>query len=217
MWAYKKFILSFAVEVEQMLLEVDQTLPAQEPADLDWPWWDERPELMVYSHESTYSGGYAEHVFRFAARELFNDARPIQLQIDQPRNRDLKEFFLEKDGIVLLRFAIANGFKNIQNLVQKLKRGKGSKFHFVEIMACPSGCINGGAQVRPISGQHVRELTQKLEELYTKLPRSQPDNIGTKKLYDDFFDGFGTDKSHNLLHTSYHSVDKLIPALNIKW
>ncbi|XP_017105203.1 probable cytosolic Fe-S cluster assembly factor GF22738 [Drosophila bipectinata] len=206
-----------SVEVEQMLLEVDQTLSAQEPADLDWPWWDKKPEFMVYSHESTYSGGYAEHVFRYAARKLFNDDPPNELKLVQPRNRDLKEIYFEKDGKVLLRFAIANGFKNIQNLVQKLKRGKGSKFHFVEIMACPSGCINGGAQVRPISGQHVRELTQNLEELYTKLPRSEPDNIATKNLYDDFFNGFGTDKSHDLLHTSYHSVDKLVTALNIKW
>lgn len=45
---------------------------------------------------------------------------------------------LEKDGEVLLRFAAVYGFRNIQNLVQKLKRGK-SPYHFVEVMACPSG------------------------------------------------------------------------------
>lgn len=45
---------------------------------------------------------------------------------------------LEKDGQVLLCFASTYGFRNIQNLVQKLKRGK-SPYHFVEVMACPSG------------------------------------------------------------------------------
>lgn len=47
---------------------------------------------------------------------------------------------MEKDGKVVLRFAVANGFRNIQNLVQKLKRGK-CPYDFVEIMACPSGKI----------------------------------------------------------------------------
>lgn len=54
------------------------------------------------------------------------------------RNHDFREVSLEKDGKVLLKFAIANGFRNIQNLVQKLKRGK-SQYHYVEVMACPAG------------------------------------------------------------------------------
>lgn len=57
------------------------------------------------------------------------------------RNQDFQEVTLEKDNKVFLRFAIANGFKNIQNLVQKLKRNK-CTYDYVEIMACPSGqCI----------------------------------------------------------------------------
>ncbi|XP_077173174.1 cytosolic iron-sulfur assembly component 3-like isoform X2 [Paroedura picta] len=53
------------------------------------------------------------------------------------RNKDFQEVTLEKDGQTLLRFALAYGFRNIQNLVQKLKRGK-SAYHYVEVMACPS-------------------------------------------------------------------------------
>lgn len=56
------------------------------------------------------------------------------------RNPDFREITLERDGQVVLKFAIANGFRNIQNLVQKLKRGK-TPYHFVEVMACPSGMI----------------------------------------------------------------------------
>lgn len=54
------------------------------------------------------------------------------------RNKDFQEVTLEKDGAVLLQFALAYGFRNIQNLVQKLKRGR-SPYHYVEVMACPSG------------------------------------------------------------------------------
>ncbi|XP_070855140.1 probable cytosolic Fe-S cluster assembly factor GE22682 [Drosophila suzukii] len=207
-----------SVEVEQMLTERQRTLAEYDPDDLDWPWSEIRPEFMVWAHEATLSGGYAEHIFKFAARELFNKETPEELEFKQLRNRDFREITLEKDGKAVLKFAIANGFRNIQNLVQKLKRGKGAHYHFVEIMACPSGCVNGGAQVRPITGQHVRELTQQLEEMYQKLPRSQPENALTKHIYNDFLDGFQTEKSYNLLHTSYHDVvTQLSTSLNIKW
>lgn len=55
-----------------------------------------------------------------------------------PRNNDFREVTLEVNGETVLRFALAYGFRNIQNLVQKLKRGK-SPYHYVEVMACPSG------------------------------------------------------------------------------
>lgn len=55
-----------------------------------------------------------------------------------PRNKDFQEVTLERDGEVLLQFALAYGFRNIQNLVQKMKRGK-CPYHYVEVMACPSG------------------------------------------------------------------------------
>ncbi|XP_017128540.1 probable cytosolic Fe-S cluster assembly factor GL21135 [Drosophila elegans] len=206
-----------SVEVEQMLTEDERTLSQHDLDNMDWPWSDVRPDSMVWAHESTLSGGYAEHIFKFVAHQLFNETLSKELEFKQLRNRDFREIILEKDGKVVLKFAIANGFRNIQNLVQKLKRGKGANYHFVEVMACPSGCINGGAQVRPITGQHVRELTLQLEELYKKLPRSQPENVVTKHIYRDFLDSFHTEKCYELLHTSYHAVEKLSTALNIKW
>ncbi|XP_017004273.1 probable cytosolic Fe-S cluster assembly factor GE22682 isoform X1 [Drosophila takahashii] len=207
-----------SVEVEEMLTEHKRTLPQCNPDDLDWPWSEVRPESMVWAHEATLSGGYAEHIFKYAARELFNEVTPKELEFKQLRNRDFREIILKKNGKAVLKFAIANGFRNIQNLVQKLKRGKEGNYHFVEVMACPSGCINGGAQVRPITGQHVHELTQKLEKIYEKLPRSQPENALTKDIYREFLEGFQTDKSNELLHTRYHAVvGQLSTSLNIKW
>ena len=54
------------------------------------------------------------------------------------RNEDLKEVTVEVNGKVELKFAIAYGFRNIQNIVQKMKRGK-LLYQFVELMACPAG------------------------------------------------------------------------------
>lgn len=64
------------------------------------------------------------------------------------RNDDFREVVLEAEGTPLLRFAAAYGFRNIQTLVRKIKRGA-CEYDFVEIMACPSACLNGGGQLRP--------------------------------------------------------------------
>lgn len=54
------------------------------------------------------------------------------------RNKDFQEVCLEKDGETVLRFAAAFGFRNIQNMVLKLRKGK-FHYHFVEVLACPGG------------------------------------------------------------------------------
>ena len=91
------------------------------------------------------SGGFTENLFIAAAKELFGeDVNGIQYKI--LKNSDFQELSLCQDGQTKLSFAIANGFRNIQNLVQKMKR-KRCQYDFVEVMACPSGCLNGGAQV----------------------------------------------------------------------
>lgn len=62
------------------------------------------------------------------------------------RNKDFQEVTLEKDGETVLRFAAAYGFRNIQNMVLKLKKGK-FLYHFVEVLACPGGKNNCGSTV----------------------------------------------------------------------
>ena len=96
------------------------------------------------------SGGAAEFVFRAAAKELFGVDLPdgVALPWRAGRNQDLQEVTLEHGGATVLRFARAYGFRNIQNIVRKVKSGK-SAYHFVEMMACPAGCANGGGQPRP--------------------------------------------------------------------
>nr|CAI5870302.1 unnamed protein product [Callosobruchus analis] len=164
------------------------------------------------------SGGYADHIFRYAAKELFGEEVSLPLVYRQLRNPDFKEATLERDGKVLLKFAIVNGFRNIQNLVQKLKKGR-SAYQYVEVMACPSGgCLNGGAQVRPSEGCTVREVVQHLDIMYESLPLATPEeNATVQELYRRWLGGEGTDKAGHMLHTTYTAVQKMTNALNIKW
>ncbi|CAJ1367517.1 unnamed protein product [Effrenium voratum] len=97
------------------------------------------------------SGGFLEHVFREAARELFSidlSASPLSLQKKQ--NEDMREVLLKdpKTQKVLLRFTAAYGFRNIQNVIRRIGKVNGDALgDFVEIMACPGGCLNGGGQI----------------------------------------------------------------------
>lgn len=120
-----------------MLTKQNKSLNDAIKGTFDWPWNASKPETFMWSHELSGSGGYSDYIFKYAAKHLFNEDI-TEISYKNLRNPDFKEAILEKDGKVVLRFAIANGFRNIQNLVQKLKRGK-SNYDYVEVMACPSG------------------------------------------------------------------------------
>lgn len=202
-----------SVEVEQMLVRDQVELVTLAPCPLDGD-LSSGPQLT--SHPGSSSGGYAHSIFINAAKELFNQETD-DLQWKILRNNDLREVNLEVNGETVLRFALAYGFRNIQNLVQKLKRGK-SPYHYIEVMACPSGCLNGGAQVRPESGVSSKELVAKLEEVYQSLPTSRPhDDQRVLSCYSEWLGGHDSEKAHQVLHAKYKAVEKNVNALGIKW
>ncbi|XP_053592816.1 probable cytosolic Fe-S cluster assembly factor AGAP009023 isoform X1 [Microplitis demolitor] len=208
-----------SIELEQMLEQENKKLNDFEANKIDLPFGEINcfnKSKHIFSHSGSGSGGYAEFIFKYAAKNLFQ-MTDVKLQFKDLKNPDFKEAILEKDGKVLLRFAIANGFRNIQNLVQKLKRDK-CLYHYVEIMACPAGCLNGGAQIRPQNGLPSRQLVSVLESQYRKLPEINPEtNLLVKKLYDSWLDGEESDKTLALVHTQYHEIEKTNIALTIKW
>ncbi|KAK8730600.1 hypothetical protein OTU49_007829 [Cherax quadricarinatus] len=202
-----------SVEVEQMLLRDQVELPSVDPVELDS---DLSSGPVLTSHHGSSSGGYAHHVFISAARELF-DLDQDKLQWKTLRNVDFREVTLEVNGETVLRFALAYGFRNIQNLVQKLKRGK-SQYHYIEVMACPSGCLNGGAQIRPDGGTSAKDLVSKLEETYELLPAIKPNEDPRIPLcYSEWLGGADSAKAQKQLRTNYKAVEKSTNVLGIKW
>ncbi|XP_068575201.1 cytosolic Fe-S cluster assembly factor narfl [Cebidichthys violaceus] len=202
-------------EVQKMLEEKNVSLNDVEPAPLDTMCSSVSGDEFL-SHSGSGSGGYLHHVFTYAAKQLFGE-EVKELTYKTLRNKDFQEVTLEKDGVVLLSFASTYGFRNIQNLVQKLKRGK-SPYHFVEVMACPSGCLNGGGQVKPLPAQNPKELLQKVEELYTaERPLSPEDDTRVAELYQTWLHSVGEERAKELLHTRYHTVEKMTNGLTMKW
>ncbi|XP_017277336.1 cytosolic Fe-S cluster assembly factor narfl [Kryptolebias marmoratus] len=202
-------------EVEKMLEEEHVCLADVEPVGLDSLFSSMCGDEFL-SHAGSGSGGYLHHVFTFAAKQLFGE-EVKELTYKTLRNKDFQEVRLEKDGEVLLCFAATYGFRNIQNLVQKLKRGK-SPYHFVEVMACPSGCLNGGGQVKPPAAQSQKELLLKVEELYkAERPLLPESDTRVAEFYQGWLNSLGQKRAEELLHTRYHAVEKMTNGLTMKW
>ncbi|XP_061849667.1 cytosolic iron-sulfur assembly component 3 isoform X3 [Colius striatus] len=201
-------------EVLKLLEQEGVSLSDVDPAPLD-TMFQSTAEAELTGHSGGGSGGYLEHIYKYAARELFG-IQVDTLQYKPLKNKDFQEVTLEKDGTVLLQFALAYGFRNIQNLVQKLKRGK-SPYHYVEVMACPSGCLNGGGQIKLASDSNKEQL-QQVERLYESLKSEIPEeNRPVRELYEQWLGGAGSERAAGALHTSYHAVEKANSAFNIKW
>ncbi|KAI3438965.1 hypothetical protein D9Q98_001379 [Chlorella vulgaris] len=174
----------------------------------------------VTATASSGSGGYLEHVFRSAARELFGlELPPGPLPVKVGRNADLRELSLEAPDGTVLRFAAAYGFRNIQGLMRKVKLGR-CEYDYVEVMACPSGCLNGGGQPKPTAKQTPAQLLEQLEELYAAggiaaRPEADP---ALQQLYMSFVQGEpGSQAAHQLMHTHYHKRDKTVTATLADW
>ncbi|NXI31203.1 NARFL factor, partial [Sterrhoptilus dennistouni] len=200
-------------EVLKLLEQEGVSLSDVDPAPLDTMLGGAAEELS--SHRGGGSGGFLEHIFTHAAKELFG-IHVGSIHYKPLKNKDFQEVTLERDGEVLLQFALAYGFRNIQNLVQKLKRGK-CPYDYVEVMACPSGCLNGGGQIK-LEGESSKEELQQVERLYESLRAEIPEeNQAVRELYEHWLGGWGSQRAQEMLHTQYHAVEKTNSALNIKW
>ena len=112
----------------------------------------------------------------------------------------IREFTVPYNGIDV-KICVASGLANAREVLESIKSGE-KTYHFIEVMACPGGCVMGGGQ--PINGtKQVRRETRRQGlynadcELVFKRPHENP-------LMDVFYNGPFKDKTHELLHTSHH-------------
>jgi len=129
---------------------------------------------------------------------VFNEVRGLE---------GIKEAEIDIDG-KKVRVAVAHGLANTRKLIEKILAGE-VKYNFVEIMACPGGCIGGGGQ--PYS-KDPDILAKRAEAIYTidelKTIRKSHENPAIKKLYEEYLGEPLSHKSHELLHTHYEDRSK---------
>ncbi len=160
------------------------------------------------------TGGVMEAALRTVYYKLTGkESDPIEFTAVRGHEAGIREASVDVNGTTI-NVAIASGMKSAKILLDEIKEGK-SKYHFIEIMGCPGGCINGGGQ------PYVREFflpnedddivdtykEKRAKALYSEderqTLRQSHNNPQIKELYDKFLGEPNSHKAHELLHTTY--------------
>ena len=149
------------------------------------------------------TGGVIEAACR-TAYELYTGKTLDNVEFNTLRGMDgIRSATIDFDGLPI-NIGIAHGLANARKLLNDIRAGK-SKFHAIEIMACPGGCIGGGGQ--PFHHGDSDVLTSRARSIYAedagKPLRKSHLNPHIQKLYDEFLGEPCGHKSHELLHTTY--------------
>lgn len=158
------------------------------------------------------TGGVMEAALRTAAHMLDGKFEVIDFKEVRGTN-PIKEAEYKVAG-VKVKVAVVSGLANARKVVEAIRSGK-KKYTFVEIMACPGGCVNGGGQptlpdsvrngdldIRGLRAKALYDLDENLEF------RASHDSPTMKMLYGEFLETPGSHIAHELLHTSYKARNK---------
>jgi iron-only hydrogenase group A len=153
------------------------------------------------------TGGVMEAALRTAYELVTGNGLPSLNFMDVRGLQGIKESSVNLNGLEL-KVAVANGLANAETILDEIEAGT-SPYAFIEIMACPGGCLGGGGQ--PIYSTKAVK-TKRMESLYhidADLPlRKSHKNPHVDNLYAEYLIEPLGHKSHELLHTHYYSKNK---------
>lgn len=153
------------------------------------------------------TGGVMEAALRTAVEKLSGEELK-SLDFNEVRGTDgIKEASYTVNGMEI-KVCVVSGLANANTIMEKVKNGT-ADYHFIEIMGCPGGCVNGGGQ--PIQHAVVRNFVDlrarraaALYEADKDMPlRKSHESEAVKRIYDEFLGEPGSHKAHEVLHTSY--------------
>ena len=149
------------------------------------------------------TGGVMEAALRTSYEWLTKESLE-KLDFEVARGlQGVKEASLEINGNTI-NIAIVSGLGNAKQLLDNIDETS-KKYHFIEVMACPGGCINGGGQ--PYSNDQFNLIENRMNTLYcedlSKTIRKSHENPEIIKLYNEFLGNPNSEKAHHLLHTHY--------------
>ena len=158
------------------------------------------------------TGGVMEAALRTAVEKLSGEELK-SLDFTEVRGTDgIKEASYTVNGMEI-KVCVVSGLANANTIMEKVKNGT-ADYHFIEIMGCPGGCVNGGGQ--PIQHAVVRNFVDlrarraaALYEADKDMPlRKSHESEAVKRIYDEFLGEPGSHKAHEVLDTSYVARSK---------
>jgi len=161
------------------------------------------------------TGGVMEAAVRTVADVLNNkDVQKIEYQ-DVRGVEGVKKAEIQVTPDLTIKVAVANGGANIRKVMDGIRNGEFADYQFIECMACPGGCVNGGGQpIVPAKVKMVKDIrVERAKALYNedsgKTYRKSHENPSIKRLYEEFLGEPGGHKAHELLHTTYQQRPRI--------
>jgi iron only hydrogenase large subunit-like protein len=109
-----------------------------------------------------------------------------------------------------IKVAVVNRLANAREIIRRVQSGE-DMYHFVEVMACPGGCVGGGGQMYGYQPDRIRERIQSIYRLDRERKiRVSHKNPAVQDLYREFLGEPGGKKAHHLLHTRYMKKKKRV-------
>jgi NADP-reducing hydrogenase subunit HndD len=185
-------------ELAQIIRMRGLHLTEMEPDAADTPFGERTSAGKLFGA----TGGVMEAALR-SAHYLLTGKELGNLKIEAVRGlRGVKEARVAIDG-TQLGVAVVSGLGNACKLLDQIRTGR-SDLHFIEVMTCPGGCINGGGQPLGANPEAIRNRVKALYNIDESAPvRTSHSNPAVQQLYAEFLGKPLGEKSHHLLHTHY--------------
>lgn len=190
-------------ELSRMIKQANIEFDKLEESTFDNPMGEATGAAAIFGT----TGGVMEAALRTAQDTLTGNDLP-KIEFEQVRGGDgIKRATINIAGKDI-KVVAASGLANAQKIMEEIKSGK-ADYQFVEIMACPGGCVMGGGQ--PIKSSKIRREVDvrklRADALYTidekSTIRKSHENPVVKKIYEEFLEEPGSYRAHKLLHTHY--------------
>lgn len=156
------------------------------------------------------TGGVMEAAVRTAYKAITGkEMEPVELEAVRGME-GIREAEVDFNGVLSLKVAVAHGLGNARKVCDMLREGNPRGWNFIEIMACPGGCNNGGGQPINMDADTPQKRIAALYRDDRNLPvRRSHDNPEIKILYEEFLGEPNGHKAHKLLHTHNYEQHRL--------
>lgn len=195
-------------ELSRMIKQANIEFTTLEDSSFDNPMGEATGAAAIFGT----TGGVMEAALRTAQDALTGKCMD-KIDFEEVRGeKEIKKATVNIDGNDL-KVVAASGLKNARKILEEIKSGN-ADYQFVEIMACPGGCVMGGGQ--PIKSSKIRREVDvrklRADGLYSIDEKSQirksHENPVVRKLYEEYLEKPGSYRAHKLLHTHYTKEDK---------
>ncbi len=204
-WGQDVDIVITTRELARMIKEAAIGFNTLKESDFDDPLGESTGSATIFGA----TGGVIEAVLRSVHEKVTGDVLDQALEFKELRGfKGIKTTSVEIEGTTY-DIAVTNGLGNVRKLMESVRKGE-NKFHAIEVMACPGGCVGGAGQ--PYHHGDFSLLNKRAAGLFKKdqgqeirVSHRNPDVI---KLYEEYLGDIGGDLAHELLHTHYEAKCK---------